>query len=227
MQNENLPTHVGIILDGNRRWAKEQKKQASYGHRMGYRNLQKLVKYVFKRGIKVLSVYAFSTENFNRAEGEVNYLMHLFLNGFKTLEEECTKNDIKIVFSGRKEPLRDDVYTEMKRIEENTKNNKSAIFNVCVNYGSEYEIVDAINKIIEEKKEKITKEEFNKYLYHELPKLDFVIRTSGEQRLSNFMLWQASYAEFYFTKTYFPDFNEKEFEKALKEYAKRNRRFGA
>ncbi len=226
MKKEKIPNHVGIILDGNGRWAQERNKDRSYGHKEGFKNLKTLTRYIFDRGVKILSVYAFSTENFNRSEKEVNYLMNLFLKGFKGVEKECSEKDIKIVFSGKKQPLPDKVYKEMKRVEENTKNNSSGIFNICINYGSQYEIIDAINKIIKENKKEITKEEFNKYLYKDLPEIDFLIRTSGEQRISNFMLWQSAYAEFYFPKTYFPDFNEKEFDKAIKIYNKRDRRFG-
>ena len=224
--NNNIPNHVAIILDGNRRWAKEKGKKGSYGHKKGFDNLKELVSYVFNKGIKVLSVYAFSTENFKREKEEVDYLMNLFLKGFKTLEDECNKNNIRIVFSGKKEPLDDKIWKRMKEVEENTKNNDGGIFNVCVNYGGRSEIVDGINKIIESDIKKITEEDFDNYLYNNLPPVDFMIRTSGEERISNFMLWQCAYAEFYFTSTYFPDFDCNEFDKALHEYSKRNRRFG-
>lgn len=225
MNIENIPVHVGIIMDGNRRWAKEKGKKASEGHLAGANNLIELTKYIFSKGVKYLSIYAFSTENFNRSQEEVKYLMDLFVKLFNEKFNELAKDNIKIIFSGRKEPLSDKVYNTMMKVSEESKNNTGGTLNVCLNYGSRAEIVDAVNKIVKEGKN-ITEEEFSKYFYQDLPDLDFVIRTSGEIRLSNFMLWQASYAELYFPDCYFPDFNNEEFDKALEEYNKRNRRFG-
>ena len=223
--NKVMPIHIGIIMDGNRRWAREKNKKTIEGHLAGANRIVELAKYIFKSGVKYLSIYAFSTENFNRSEEEVNYLMGLIIKFFNERVKELDENNIKIIFSGRKEPLSDKVYNTLLKTSELTKNNTGGILNICLNYGSRAEIIDGINKLIE-KGEKITEEEFGKYMYHELPDLDYVIRTSGEMRLSNFMLWQASYAEFYFPKVYFPDFDEKEFDKAIEEYNKRNRRFG-
>lgn len=227
-----LPKHVGIIMDGNGRWAKKRGLVRSFGHKAGAANLEKLLKYIFKRGIPYVSVYAFSTENFNRDQKEVNYLMDLFVKYFNKKKSVFVKNGIRVLFSGSKNNLRKDVIEGMKSLEESTKDFKNFTFNVCLNYGGRLEIVDTIKKISKDvinKKiniEDIDEELVSHNMYQDLPDLDFVIRTSGEQRISNFMLWQSSYAEYYFPDTLFPDFNEKEFDKALEEFNKRNRRFG-
>lgn len=232
MENLKIPYHVGIILDGNGRWATERGLKRSEGHKAGFETLKILSKHVFTRGVKVLSVFAFSTENFNRAKDEVDYLMNLFLKGFKSSIKEFNKNNIKVVFSGRKEPLSDKVYKSMKSLEKETLNNTGGILNICLNYGGQTEIVDTTKKLINDvldgklKIEDITPEIFMKNLYNDLPPIDFLIRTSGEIRVSNFMLFSLAYAEMYFPLTYFPDFKEDEFDKALEEYTKRNRRFG-
>ena len=231
MEKLKIPYHVGIILDGNGRWATERGLKRSEGHKAGFETLKILSKHVFTRGVKVLSVFAFSTENFNRTKDEVDYLMNLFLKGFKSSIKEFNKNNIKVVFSGRKEPLSDKVYKSMKSLEKETLNNTGGILNICLNYGGQTEIVDTTKKLINDvldgklKTEDITPE-FMKNLYNDLPPIDFLIRTSGEIRISNFMLFSLAYAEMYFPLTYFPDFKEDEFEKALEEYTKRDRRFG-
>lgn len=232
MENLKIPYHVGIILDGNGRWATEKGLKRSEGHKAGFETLKILSKHVFTRGVKVLSVFAFSTENFNRTKDEVDYLMNLFLKGFKSSIKEFNKNNIKVVFSGRKEPLSDKVYKSMKSLEKETLNNTGGILNICLNYGGQTEIVDTTKKLINDvldgklKTEDITPEIFMKNLYNDLPPMDFLIRTSGEIRISNFMLFSLAYAEMYFPHTYFPDFKEDEFDKALEEYTKRDRRFG-
>ena len=226
MNELKIPNHVGIILDGNGRWAKERGLRRTEGHLAGYKNLLKLSKYVLNKGTKYLSVFAFSTENFNRPQDEVDYLMNLFVKGFNKDRSYFVKENIKVVFSGRKERLSNKVIDAMDRMMEETKNNKNGTLNICLNYGGRAEIVDAVNKIIAEGKKNIDEETFSKYLYCDLPDIDFMIRTSGELRISNFMLWQLSYAELYFPKCYFPDFNESEYDKALLEYTKRDRRFG-
>lgn len=232
MEKLKIPYHVGIILDGNGRWATERGLKRSEGHKAGFETLKILSKHVFTRGVKVLSVFAFSTENFNRTKDEVDYLMNLFLKGFKSSIKEFNKNNIKVVFSGRKEPLSDKVYDSMKSLEKETLNNTGGILNICLNYGGQTEIVDTTKKLINDvldgklKIEDITPEIFMKNLYNDLPPIDFLIRTSGEIRISNFMLFSLAYAEMYFPLTYFPDFKEDEFDKALEEYTKRDRRFG-
>ena len=232
MEKLKIPYHVGIILDGNGRWATERGLKRSEGHKAGFETLKILSKHVFTRGVKVLSVFAFSTENFNRTKDEVDYLMNLFLKGFKSSIKEFNKNNIKVVFSGRKEPLSDKVYESMKSLEKETLNNTGGVLNICLNYGGQTEIVDTTKKLINDvldgklKTEDITPEIFMKNLYNDLPPIDFLIRTSGEIRVSNFMLFSLAYAEMYFPHTYFPDFKEDEFDKALEEYTKRDRRFG-
>lgn len=227
-----LPKHVGIIMDGNGRWAKKRGLKRSFGHKKGADNLEKLLKHIFSIGIPYVSVYAFSTENFNRDQEEVNYLMDLFVKYFTKKKKIFIKEELKVIFSGSKENLREDVIEGIKELEDATKNFKRGTFNICLNYGGRLEIVDAIKKIIEDidkgliDKNDIDEKLVSHYMYQDLPDLDFVIRTSGEQRISNFMLWQSSYAEYYFPNTLFPDFDAKEFDKALEEYNKRNRRFG-
>ena len=233
MDNEMiLPKHVGIIMDGNGRWAKKRGLKRSFGHKAGAKNLEKLLKHIFKRGVPCVSVYAFSTENFSRSEDEVNYLMDLFVKYFNKKKSVFIKNHIRVIVSGSKENLRDDVLDGIKNLEDATKEFTHFTFNICLNYGGRLEIVDAIKKISQKiqnkelKIEDVNEELVSHYMYQDLPDLDFVIRTSGEQRISNFMLWQSSYAEYYFPQTLFPDFDEKEFDKALEEFNNRNRRFG-
>ena len=229
----NLPNHVGIIMDGNGRWATNQGLKRSMGHKEGAKTLEKLLNHIFHLGIKYVSIYAFSTENFKREKDEVDYLMDLFVKIFSLKKKIFIKNELKVIFSGRRDNLRDDVKNSIIKLEELTKDFKNGTLNVCLNYGGRMEIVDMAKKISSLVKDNkidisdINEELVNKYMYQELPPLDFVIRTSGEQRISNFMLWQGSYAEYYFPNTLFPDFNEDEFDRALEEYDKRNRRFGA
>jgi undecaprenyl diphosphate synthase len=225
MTELNIPYHVGLIMDGNRRWAKERNKKSIDGHLAGAERIVDLAKYIFKRGISYLSIYAFSTENFKRSEEEVSYLMGLIIKYFNEKIDELAKENIKIIFSGRKEPLSKDVWHAITEVERITNDNDGGTLNVCLNYGGRTELVDAANKIREAGVE-VTEETFSEYLYQNLPDLDFIIRTSGERRLSNFMIWQNSYAELYFPKVYFPDFDESEFEKALEEYNSRIRRYG-
>lgn len=234
MMNEEIkiPEHVAIILDGNRRWAKKRGMLPQEGHYHGFTNLENLVDYVFDKGVKILSVYAFSTENFSRVKVEVDYLMDLFAVAFKKYFEKQNRNNVRIVFSGRREPLPNKVLKMIDEITEKTKNNTGPIFNICVNYGGRPEIIDTTKKLCEKvvsgeiSIDDIDENLFSQNLYNDLPAVDLMIRTSGEVRLSNFLLWQNAYAEFYFPKVEFPDFNEKEFDKAIDEFNRRNRRFG-
>ena len=183
-------------------------------------------------GIKYASLYAFSTENFKRDISEVNYLMNLFISSFKKEFNFLLEKNVRVIFSGRREPLPDKVLEAMDEIVDDTKNNTSLTLNICLNYGSHTEIVDMTKKICEKYKngeislDDITDEYIQKNMYQDLPPLDFVIRTSGELRLSNFMMYQASYAEFYFPEIYFSYFKDDELDKAIIELNKRNRRFG-
>lgn len=232
MDNINLPKHVGIIMDGNGRWAKKRGLKRSFGHKKGAENLEKLLKHIFNMGIPYVSVYAFSTENFKRDVEEVNYLMDLFVKYFTKKKKIFIKEELRVIFSGSKVGLRNDVINGMNELEKSTKNLTKGTFNICLNYGGRLEIVDTIKKIVndvvENKKDidSIDEEYVSKNMYQDLPDIDFVIRTSGEQRISNFMLWQSSYAEYYFPDTLFPDFTSEEFDKAIEEYKRRNRRFG-
>ena len=225
--------HLGIIVDGNGRWAKERGLSRSEGHKAGAEALRKIILYLsHEKLVNYLSLYVFSTENFGRPTEEVNYLMELFLKWFTTVKKEYLNENIKIYFSGRKEYLRSDIVDAMNALESETADNDGLIVNFCLSYGGRAEIVDATKNIVRKFANNeitindIDEELFAKNLYHELPDIDFLIRTSGESRISNFMLWQISYAEFYFPKVYFPDFDTKELDKAFKEYESRDRRFG-
>ena len=229
MEN-SIPNHVAIILDGNGRWAKKRGLKRSLGHKAGFENLKELSDYIFEKGVKILSVFAFSTENFKRDQDEVDYLMDLLVKKFKQLINK--KNNVKIVFSGRKENLRDDVIKAINEIEEKTKDKEGHIFNICFNFGGRADIIDATKKISLDvlngkiKIDDINENMYPNYLYNKIPDIDLLIRTSGEYRISNFMLYQSSYAEMYFPETLFPDFKKEEFDKAIEIYNNRDRRFG-
>ena len=227
----NVPKHVAIIMDGNGRWAKKRGLPRSAGHLEGSKTLEKLALHAIDMGVSVLSVYAFSTDNFKRDKEEVDYLMDLAVKYFNTKFEKINKKGIKVVISGRKTNLRDDVVNAINSIEEKTKDNKEGILNICLNYGGQEEIIDGAIRLAEDIKNGLdvsafTREDFYKYMYHELPPIDLLIRTGGEERVSNFMLYEMSYAEFYFTNTYFPDFDKSELNKALFMFENRDRRFG-
>lgn len=232
MDNINMPSHIGIIMDGNGRWAKKRGLSRSLGHQAGARNLKKLLRHIYNKNIKIVSLYAFSTENFKRSESEVNYLMNLVIKFCISEAKTFIKDKVKVVFSGTCDNLRKDVLDSIKELEEKTKEYNNRILNICFNYGGRTEIVDATKKIATMIANKeITVADIDEKLvdanmYQQLPPLDFVIRTSGELRTSNFMIWQSSYAEYYFPSVLFPDFDEKEFDIALEEYQKRKRRFG-
>ncbi len=228
----NIPTHVGIIMDGNGRWATRQGLSRSMGHKAGYETFKKTAVHILKKGVKYLSVFAFSTENFNRSVEEVKYLMDIFVNRLNKECDKIHKENIRIVFAGRKDNLRPAVLNAMEKVTEMTKNNTKGVFNICLNYGGIQEIADATKKIAKEVKEgKLNEEDIDeklmyKYMYNELPPIDLLIRTSGEQRISNFMMYELSYAELYFTEVKFPSFDREEFEKAIDDFNTRNRRFG-
>ena len=225
------PKHVSIIMDGNGRWATKKCLNRSMGHLEGSKTLEKIAIHAIDMGVEILSVYAFSTDNFKRAQEEVDYLMNLFIKMFKTKFDKLLKKGIKVVFSGRKNNLREDVIDAMNMIEEKTKDNDKGILNICINYGGQEEIIDGAIKLASDINngldlKNFKREDFYKYLYNDLPPIDLLIRTGGEQRVSNFMLYQSSYSEFYFTNTLFPDFDKSEFNKALFIFDNRDRRFG-
>lgn len=221
MNEKNIPHHVAIILDGNGRWAKKRGQPRSFGHYMGGRNLFSVARHAKNMGIKKLSVYAFSTENWKRPEDEVNYLMTKPIELYHENKHRMHEIDYKIIFSGRKDRFSKELLEVIKEIEDLTKAHDGFTLNVCIDYGSYDEILTAINQL----EKPVTKDSFEEKLMVKEP-VDLLIRTSGEMRISNFLLWQIAYAEFYFTKVHWPSFNKKQLEKAIKSYQKRNRRFG-
>jgi len=231
--NKYIPKHIAIILDGNGRWAQKYNLLRTIGHKKGAENLKTMAIVCNEVGIKVLSVYAFSTENWNRPENEVEYLMKLPKEFEDSYKGQFKENDIKVMFSGRRDRFSTENIELMNRIEEKTKERKGLILNVCFDYGSHTEILEAVKQISKNyKNNKIKLEDINvsmmdNHLYtKDLPKLDLLIRTSGELRISNFLLWQLAYSELYFTKKLWPEFNRKELFKALDNFQSRNRRYG-
>ena len=192
--------HIGIIVDGNGRWAKDKGLSRSDGHLAGSKNMEKIIKYIAKNKIaNYLSLYVFSTENFKRSEQEVKYLMDLFLKWFKKFQKDSNKENIKVIFSGHREYLEDNIKDTMLKIEDSTKNNTGLVVNFCLSYGGRTEIVDTTKKIVQmvlDNKidiQDIDEDLFDDNLYNKLPDVDFLIRTSGEQRISNFMLWKIAF----------------------------------
>lgn len=232
LEDNNIPKHVAIILDGNGRWAERHGKSRSEGHKAGLDRLKSLSEYIINKGIKVLSVFAFSTENFKRDKKEVDYLMNLFSNGLKSSIKFFGDRNIKVIVSGRKGNLPKKVINTINTLETKTKDNTLGILNICLNYGGKAEIIDASKEITKDviagkiSIDDINEELFKRYLYNNLIEVDLLIRTGGELRISNFMIYESAYAELYFTDTYFPDFDELEFDKALDSFNKRDRRFG-
>ncbi|MGL6115475.1 MAG: isoprenyl transferase [Cetobacterium sp.] len=221
-----IPNHIAIIMDGNGRWAKSKGLPRTLGHREGAKTLRKILTHASQRGVKFLTVYAFSTENWKREKTEVDALMFLFKSYIKNERKNLMKNKVKFIVSGRVEGVSEGLLKEIKDLEKVTENNEGIVLNIAFNYGGRAEIIDAINKIIKEDKEEITEESFSKYLYNDIPDPELVIRTSGEFRVSNFLLWQIAYSEFYITNLYWPDFNEEALDEAIDSYNKRERRFG-
>ena len=225
----NLPNHVGIVLDGNRRWAKEQGLPTLDGHRQGAEVFKRVCLASFDKGVKYLSAFIFSTENWQRTEDEVSYLMKLVIKAVEKYLDEFNKRNIKIQVIGRRNDLPNSVLRSIEKTEEKTENNTGGVLVLCFNYGGQQEIVDATKKIIDENipSEELTDELFEQYLYAPgVPAVDLLIRTSGEERTSGFMLWRAAYAEMLFIEKYWPDFSIEDLDSSLKEYAARQRRFG-
>ena len=229
----NVPQHIAIILDGNGRWAKAKGMPRNYGHAQGSKNVEKICEEAWRMGIKYLTVYAFSTENWSRPENEVAALMKLLRNYMKTCLKTAAKNDMKIRVIGDIEPLDDDIKSRMRELEAATTDNGGLNFTIALNYGSRDELTRAAQKMAKDcaegkiKAEEIDESVFETYLdTHGIPDPDMMIRTSGEQRLSNYLLWQLAYSEFYFTDVPWPDFTKEELVKAIEEYNHRHRRFG-
>lgn len=221
-----VPNHIAIIMDGNGRWAKKRGLPRTFGHKEGAAALRKIITYAAKLGVKYLTVYAFSTENWKRSQEEVSALMFLFKNYIKNEEKNIMENNIRFMVSGKKDNVSTSLLEAVDNLQEKSKNNIGLTFNIAFNYGGRAEIVDAVNKILKAGKESIDEEEFSKYLYSDIPDPELLIRTSGELRISNFLLWQIAYSEIYITDTLWPDFNENELDKAIENYTKRDRRFG-
>jgi undecaprenyl diphosphate synthase len=223
------PVHVGIIMDGSRRWARTRGWPAWRGHAKGQEVLRLIARQAFKSGIKYLTVYAFSTENWKRHKKEVNYLMRHVSLALKKYIHEFVEADVKIIFLASHEGLPKTVLQAIDEAEAKTAQNRAATFAICLNYGGLQEIADATKQVIASgaSAEAVTPEVIASYLYgSHIPPLDLIIRTGGEQRLSNFMLWRAAYAELYFIETLWPEFTEADLQVALDEYALRQRRFG-
>jgi undecaprenyl diphosphate synthase len=233
IMNKTMPKHIAIILDGNGRWAKKRGLDRSYGHKQGALNLKTICLEANSLGVEVLSVYAFSTENWKRPKDEIEYLMNLpkvFENEYK---DDFKDYDVKVVFSGRRDRLSEDNIALIKRVEEETKKREGIILNVCIDYGSQNEITEATKKIAQKVMDKeltldmINEDTIANHLYTSmLPPVDLLIRTSGEVRISNYLLWQIAYAELYFTKVQWPAFNKRQLYKAINDYQNRNRKFG-
>ena len=232
--SDNLPEHIAIIMDGNRRWAKAKGKPVVFGHKEGAKKKKKIVRYANKIGLKYITVYAFSTENWKRAEEEVKALMLLFQSYLNDYANRADDDNIKLQFIGDKNALSQGIRKTMDICTEKTKNNTGTVFTIALNYGGRDEIVNAIQKISAKVKtgslkiEDIDEDVVSENLYtNNIPDPDLLIRTSGEERLSNFLPWQLVYSEFLFIQKNWPDFEEKDLDEAIEIYQHRTRKFGA
>lgn len=226
MTEKNIPLHVGIIMDGNGRWAEARGKKRAFGHKKGSENVDRVVSYAFERGVKTLSLYAFSSENWLRPKEEVDELMKLLKAYFKKFIGKIVKNDVKLNVMGDLSALTEDLRKIIYEDMEKSKSSKGHVLNIGINYGGRQEIVHAVKTALK-KDEEITEKSISENLYTApFGEPDLIIRTGGEKRLSNFMLYQGAYSELYFTDVLWPDFDEKEFDKALEDFSGRKRRFG-
>lgn len=233
MEERKIPEHIAIIMDGNRRWARRKGLPIQLGHSQGVKALEKVAVACEERGVKYLTVYAFSTENWNRSKEEVDYLMDLLAKNVSDFDKRFDGRDVRIKSVGDKSRFPENLLKGINEIEERTKNNKGLTVNVAINYGGRDEIVNATKKIVEDiKNQKIKESDINEnlissYMYTSgEPDPDLMIRTAGEIRTSGFLTWQSTYTEFYFTDVLWPDFDEKELDKAIDEYNSRKRNFG-
>lgn len=225
---KNLPEHLAFIIDGNGRWAVQRGLQRLEGHKEGVEAVKRTIKSASNYGIKIVSFFAFSTENWKRNKQEVDGIFDLFRKYFDEYKDEFIKNEIKVQTMGDLTKLPKNLQNSINEVKQLTKKFTKMIVNIGLNYGSKSELVRAVNNILQKGKKHITEKDLEKELYtSNLPNPDMIIRTSGEQRLSNFMLYQAAYSELYFPKTFWPEFDEKHFEEVLKEYSQRQRRYGA
>ena len=224
-----IPQHVAIILDGNGRWAKSKGMPRNYGHTMGAKNVETILRAAGDLGIRYVTMYAFSTENWNRPQSEVDALMKLLNNYLKNCVKTARKNNIRVRVIGDISGLDEDFQKKIKNLEEESGSNDGLNFQIAINYGSRDEMVRAMRKMLKDAPapENITEEMFERYLdTYGIPDPDLLIRTSGEQRLSNYLLWQLAYSEFYFTDTPWPDFSPEALKKAVEAYGDRDRRYG-
>lgn len=233
MDELKIPQHIAIIMDGNGRWAKARHMPRTYGHAQGAKVLEQTLEDCDSLGVKYFTVYAFSTENWARPYEEVKTIMDLFRRYLENAGEKCMKNNVRLRLIGERSRLSDDLKESVGRLEELTKNNTGITFTLAINYGSRDEITRAVTKLAKSVKtgetdpDDINEQTISGLLDTEgLPDPDLLIRTSGEQRLSNFLLWQLAYTEFYFTDTAWPDFNKDELVKAIEKYSQRDRRYG-
>ncbi|MDD2980246.1 MAG: isoprenyl transferase [Hespellia sp.] len=229
----NVPQHIAIILDGNGRWAKAKGMPRNYGHAQGSKNVERICEDAYKMGIKYLTVYAFSTENWSRPKNEVDALMKLLRNYMKTCLKTAEKNDMKIRVIGDVTGLDEDIRQRIAELEEASKNNQGLNFQIAINYGSRDEMIRGMRKMAQDCVDgtlavsEIDEARFASYLdTHDIPDPDLLIRTSGELRLSNYLLWQLAYTELYFTDVPWPDFSKEELTKAIEQYNSRDRRYG-
>lgn len=213
-------------MDGNGRWAEKRGLPRTLGHKEGANALRKIITYAGKIGVKYLTVYAFSTENWKRSKDEVDALMFLFKTYLKNEEKSIMKNNVRFLVSGRKDDVSPSLLEAIKKLEDKSKNNTGLTLNIAFNYGGRAEIVDAVNSILKSGIDNLAEEDFSKYLYNNIPDPELLVRTSGELRISNFLLWQIAYSEIYITDALWPDFDEKELDKAIESYNGRDRRFG-
>jgi undecaprenyl diphosphate synthase len=226
---ETVPKHIGLILDGNRRWAKINGLPQLEGHRAGFENLKIIAEQAFERKVEFVTAFVFSTENWNRTKEEVGYLMDLAFRVITRDLKDSYEKGVKLVWVGSEEGVSDKLIRAIRNAEHETRDNTKGTLGVCFNYGGKKEITEAVRKIVREgtRAQDITEDVIRRYLYApQLPDLDLLIRTGGEQRISNFMLWRAAYAELYFTEKHWPAFDEQDLDAAIAEYAARNRRFG-
>ncbi|WP_040211730.1 isoprenyl transferase [Clostridium polynesiense] len=229
----NIPKHIAIIMDGNGRWAKKKNLPRTFGHKAGVETIRKIIKECNKLGVKYLTLYAFSTENWKRPAEEVNSLMGLLVEYLKKEFDELNRNDVVINYIGDISKLPHNCQTELVKAKEKTINNNGVVMNLALNYGGRSEIINAFNSLLsnlsgeELKNISITEEMLEKHLYTAgMPDPDIIIRPSGEQRISNFLLWQCAYSEFWYSDILWPDFTEKDLQKAIYDYQNRERRFG-
>ena len=223
----NIPTHIAIIMDGNGRWAKERHLPRLAGHREGANAVRRTLEAARKMGIRFVTLYAFSTENWARPQAEIDGLMNLLERALDTYTKEAQQKNMRLWVSGAREKLPLAVLAKIEKSVAATAQNTGLTVNLALNYGARQEITHAVNALLAEGKKQISMEDISAHLYQpDLPDPELIIRTSGEERLSNFLLWQSAYSEFYFTPVLWPDFNEQELQKALEEFSRRQRRFG-